>query len=163
MADQLVDDVRQFLRGVEAVQDELATLYQRKRIALTEARASELLSIAESESRLAKQMQGHLARRRQILENSAGQGLPGDSIQNLLKALGGSARTELEPAVNRLRGAAAATRRENWIHWIVAQRAMNHHNELLELIASCGRKSPTYSRSPGQNASGGGAILDASA
>jgi hypothetical protein len=31
------------------------------------------------------------------------------------------------------------------------------------LIAHCGRKSPTYSRRPGQEQSGGGAILDASA
>ena len=163
MSGQLAEDIRQFLRGVEATQDDLAALYRRKRAALTQARPGELLQIADSETGLAKQLQAHLARRRQILRDSAQAGLPGDSIQKVVASLGEEARAELEPHVARARRTAGEVRRETWIHWIITQRALCHYQNLLELIAHCGRKSPTYSRRPGQEPSSGGAILDASA
>src|SRR3989304_3032331 len=77
MSGQLAEDIRQFLRGVEATQDDLAALYRRKRAALTQARPGELLQIADSETGLAKQLQAHLARRRQILRDASQAGLPG--------------------------------------------------------------------------------------
>ena len=163
MSEQLVDEIRQFLRGVQSAQDDLAALYRRKRAALTAARAGELLQIAESETLLVQELQAQLARRREILRESALAGLPGDSIQHVVASLGAEARADLEPHVERARRTAGEVRRETWVHWIIAQRALCHYQNLLELIAHCGRKSPTYSRRPGQDHSGGGAILDASA
>ncbi len=160
---QLVEDIRRFLRGTLALQDEMSVLYRRKRIAMTEARAAELLQIADTETRLAKQLQVKLAERRQLLRESAEAGYPGNTVQEVVSALGGEIRAELEPQVTRARQVADDVRRETWIHWIIAQRTLGHYRDLLDLVAQCGRTSPTYSRRPGQEISGGGAILDASA
>jgi hypothetical protein len=52
-------------------------------------------------------------------------------------------------------------RYENLIQWIISQRAYHHLSEMLELIAHCGKKSPTYSRHP-DGRTVGGAVLDTS-
>lgn len=163
MSDALVAEVRGYLRSFEATQEQLGELYRHKRTALIEARAGDLMRITESESRLALELKEQLGRRRQILQQSTKAGLPGDSIRALVASLHPEARVEFETQIERAHATAAQVRRESWIHFIIAQRSLHHFNELTELIAHCGQKSPTYSRVRGNEATSGGAILDASA
>jgi hypothetical protein len=163
MSDALVADVRGYLRSFEATQEELGELYRLKRTALIEARAGDLMRITESETKLAFDLKDQLGRRRQILQQSKSAGLPDDSIRALVAALHPEIRAELEPQIERAHATASQVRRESWIHFIIAQRSLHHFNELTDLIAHGGQKAPTYSRSRGQEATSGGAILDASA
>ncbi|MGE3314792.1 MAG: flagellar export chaperone FlgN [Planctomycetaceae bacterium] len=163
MSEALVAEVRKFLRNYESTQLELGELYRHKRTALVEANTPDLLRIAESESKLAIDLKDQLGRRRQILQQSAKAGLPGESIRSLVAAFDQKSRAELEPQIERAQATATHVRRESWIHFIIAQRSLHQYNDLMELIAHCGQKSPTYSRVRGQETTGGGAILDASA
>ncbi len=163
MSEALVAEVRRFLRNFETTQEELGELYRHKRTALIEARAPDLMRIAESENRLALDLKDQLGRRRQILQRSASAGLPAESIRTLVAAFDPKSRAELEPQIERAQSMATQVRRESWIHFIIAQRSLHQYNDLMELIAHCGQRSPTYNRTRGQETTGGGAILDASA
>jgi hypothetical protein len=163
MSEALVAEVRRYLRSFESTQEQLGELYRHKRTALIQARAADLLRIAEAETKLAGELKDQLARRRQILEQSEDAGLPVDSIRSLVASFDPDSRAELMPQIERAQTSATKVRRESWIHFIIAQRSLHQYNDLMELIAHCGQKSPTYNRSRGQETSGGGAILDASA
>lgn len=163
MADALVAELRRYLRRFQTTQEQLEELYRDKRSALIAARAADLLQIAETEAKLVGELKDQLGDRRKLLARSAGMGIPAESIRSIVKALDADARAELEPQIARAQSAATQNRRESWIHFIIAQRSLHQYNDLLELIAHCGQKSPTYSPARSQEASGGGAILDASA
>jgi hypothetical protein len=164
MSEALVAEVRRYLRNLETTQGELEELYRDKRTALVEARAADLVRIADSETRLAAELKEQIGRRRRILQQSAQAGMPGDSIRNLVSSFDSDARAELEPQMEKAQTTATQVRRESWIHFIIAQRSLHQYNDLMELIAHGGQKSPTYSRFRGQENSGsGGSILDASA
>jgi len=161
MSTQLLDEIQQFLQELEPTQDEFLTLFGQKRIAVTRADTDAMLRLADSEAKLTEQMRLHLDRRRRILQQANQKGLPSDSIQALVGELGDSSQEPLKQGIERSLAKSESIRRESWVHWIVAQRGLNHCTELLDLIAYCGAKAPTYSRGPDQQTSGG-AILDAS-
>lgn len=161
MSGQLMRAIRQHLSALEQTQDELSALLKRKRSALINARADELGRIAGAEEQLANRLKAHLTCRRRILQQAQEQGTPSDSILNLVVQIGGDDREQLERRIERARVAAEQIRRLGWVDWIVAQRALRQHNELLELIAHCGEKAPTYSNQPSKETAGG-AILDTS-
>jgi hypothetical protein len=161
MSAELCQRVKEFLQALEPTQDELIVFFGKKRTALRAAQQVELVRLVDSEAELAKQMQRHLGRRQQILQQARQSGLPSDSILTLVVAIGGDQREQLEQRIQRARTKSEKIRTESWIHWIVTQRALNHFSELLDLIAHCGRQAPTYSQGPSEETTGG-AILDAS-
>ena len=161
MGAQLLDEIRQFLHGLERAQEELSTLYAEKRTALIHGRSDDLMRIAQTESTLADTLKSLLDRRGQILDQARRSGVDADSILTLVGAAGGDDRVVLEPRIQQLRRSADELRRETWIHWIIAHRAYSHYSELLELVAHSGKNSPTYDQKSNE-ASSGGAIFDAS-
>jgi hypothetical protein len=161
MASRLLEEVTQFLTALEAAQEELLSVYKSRRAAMTAARAAQMQQLAEAESKITAELQKHLAERQRILEEAARNGYPSDSVLSLVSAIAGSEREELEERIVRSRLRSEKIRKESWVQWIVSQRALLHYNEMLNLIAECGKRSPTYSREPNAR-SAGGAILDAS-
>lgn len=161
MGAQLLDEIRQFLHGLERAQQELSTLYAEKRTALVQGRNDDLMRIAQTESTLADTLKSLLGRRGQILDQAKSSGVDANSILTLVGAVGGDDYVALEPRIEQLRRNADELRRETWIHWIIAHRAYSHYSELLELVAHSGKKSPTYDEKSKESSSGG-AIFDAS-
>ncbi len=161
MSSHLLQQIIQFLQELEPTQDDLLSLFGERRGAVTAARTADMLRLAQRESELTQQMQQHLDRRQQILTNAGQNGLPDDSLSDLVTVIGGNRQQFLNERIERSRGKSEAIRRESWIHWIITQRAFNHYTELLDLIAHRGKKSPTYSRERDLE-SNGGAIIDAS-
>jgi hypothetical protein len=158
----ILDDIRQFLQVLEAIQDEQSTAFQAKRDALRTAKAPVLRALAEQEVDLTRRLQLQLARRQQILQKAAAAGLPAQSLESAVSAIRDAESAPLRARIARARERSEVIRRENLTHWIVAQRAFHHYSELLELIAHRGQKSPTYAIGAARE-SAGGAILDASA
>ena len=161
MSASLLKEVKQFLSALEATQDELAELFGRKRTALTQARSDELLRLAASEASLTGRLQAALGQRQRILNDAKQQGLPSQSLSELAPAIAGDERDRLRSRIERARGMSDRIRQESWIHWIIAHRTYSHYTELLNLIANCGKKAPTYSQKPSEESTGG-VILDAS-
>lgn len=159
MSVETLDQIGQFLASLEATQTELSSLLEKKRAALVDARADELLRLSRIEADLTERLQGHLDSRRQILQQAEQSGSAAESIRQLVAESGGE---HLEPRLQRAERLAETLRRESWIHWIISQRTCRHYCDLLELIAHCGEAAPTYGRSLSRQTTGG-AILDASA
>ena len=159
MTADLMEEVRQFLPALEATQTELAALYEDKLRATRTADAGRMLTLADVEADLVKRLEGHIEHRGRILERARQSGLACDSIQSLVATAGADAlRKRIDDAKtrsNRLRSA-------SWVQWIASQRALLYYAELIELIAQCGDRSPTYGPAARDSRSGG-ALLDATA
>jgi hypothetical protein len=155
-----LDTLRRFLADLEVVQSALRTLLAEKRRALAAADAGALEQVAALEAERVRELQSLLVRRREIL-GTAGPGTA-SSVTELVETIGGGDAEPLKQQIERIRAASEAIRREAWVHWIVARSMSSHYSELLELIANCGRETPTYEERPATHARAGGAILDAS-
>ena len=159
----LLAEVTSLLDRLEATQEELLALFNRKLVALTAAQADEIVKLAESETKLSDRLKQHLAERQRILQQAKERGLACRSVVDVVNAIGGRDRDAIKRRANDSRRRSAKLRQESWIHWIIAHRAIRHHSELLNLIAHCGEKAPTYDKTTGTEPSAGGAILDTSA
>jgi len=161
MERQLLIEIRQFLAALESTQNDMLSLFERKRAALHKAIPSELMQLAEPEAELASRMQRLLQHRGRILEAARQAGLPDESVQVLVGRIG-SGTGDLTPRIQRAKYKSDELRRESWVQWVITHRACSHYGNLLDIIANCGEKRPTYSQDQGHTTSGG-AILDASA
>jgi hypothetical protein len=157
----ILDEIKQFLHDLEVTQGALAALQNEKQAAMVGANPDELLRLAAAEGDLSKRLQALLKRRGIILQRAAQQGFPSDSLLTLVSATAGNERQALTARMERARLTAARLRQQSWTHWIIAQRSYNHYSSLLDLIAHCGEKAPTYTRGPSLERTGG-AILDTS-
>lgn len=161
MAMPLVDEVGRFLDRLETTQKDLARVYGQKRSALVRADAGELNRLAQAEGELVERLRALLNERRRILEEAARVGYSCATLHRLVGLLAGNKRGVWQARINRAQEALRRLQREGWTHWIIANRACHHYTEVLELIAHCGEKAPTYGQRTEQPATGG-AILDAS-
>lgn len=162
MSATLLNRVKQFLKTLEPLQDATLSLFERKRGAVTSADPAEMLKLAEVEAELTRSMQETLGTRREILFEAKRTGLPFGSIVELVNAVATDEREILSIRLKTARRKSERIRRESWVQWVISQRANTYYNELLELIAYSGKRSPVYSDKPSLP-SGGGTILDASA
>jgi hypothetical protein len=153
--------VERFLKSLESTQNDLLAVYSRKRDALRGARADELGELSQAEEMLTKRLQALIEQRAQILQHARTAGLAGESMLELVESIGGDRQPALTARIEQSRELSSRLRFESWIHWIVAHRAYNHCTEMLDIIAHCGRTSPTYQTGPNQERTGS-AILDAS-
>lgn len=161
MPEHLLEEVKSFLPALEGIQDELSNLFDAKLAATRRAQADELLRLSEFESTLVERLKARLEHRRRILKQAGERGLPDDSIRSLVTRIDGADESGLRARLEAARTRSDRLRQESWIQWIAAQRALNHHAELIELIAHSGKKAPIYSAQPGADGTGG-ALLDAS-
>ncbi|MEX0716088.1 MAG: hypothetical protein WD066_05855 [Planctomycetaceae bacterium] len=163
MSGELLHEVRAVVADFESAQAELQRLYGRKRTALVEARAAELIELAQAEAALAERCRGIFARRARVLSRAATQGICGDTLAAVTGQVAGPEARELGDRIETSRRRSELLRREHWALWIIAQRASRHHVELIELVAEHGRRSPVYEQDRAARHVAGGAILDASA
>ena len=105
-------------------------------------------------------MRQALNRRREILDEATRDNLPAGSLTELAAAITGGQHAALAHRLDRARHATEELRREGWNHWIISHRTCQQYTDLLNLIAHCGQKPPTYSRDA-HDKSIGGVILDA--
>lgn len=161
MSTQLLEEVKRYLPALEDAQQQLAEHFERKSVVMKAARADELLRLADVERTLVARLQEQLAQRAGILKRAGASGFPADSLEQLVRAIGGDDAPPLEARMGRLRENAAELRRESWVHWIVAHRTCTHYADLLEFISHNGKTAPTYEEQPAAHSTGG-AILDAS-
>ncbi len=156
MADGLRDAVGDYVGRVEAVQADLLATYRRKRVALAAADADGLRRLEPGETAAAERLRGLIEERTRLLARAKQFGLPGGSLAELSRAVGGDRATSERIAACRRR--AASLRQEGWVQWVVARRGLAHTTELLDLIARRGVRAAGYGE-----AAPGGALLDASA
>lgn len=159
---QLLGQILGVLNDLEPIQKQLLNLYQEKSKALKQVDVELIEQLGALEEQLTRELQFVILRRQQLLQEAEKQGLPADSMQNLLSALGVDKSNPIFQRIYDAQEQSQALRHESWVQWIVSQRSYQHYSQILELIAHAGQKVPTYSRGQNENNTGG-AIFDASA
>jgi hypothetical protein len=162
---ELARDIEDLLVAIEETQAALAGVYRDKRAAIRHANGPGLDQLTTIEETLVADLQVHLRRREQILQQARQMGLPADSLSSVVRTLDEPLRERLIAQIEETRRVADANRRESWILWIVCKQSLRFFSDVIELIANGGRRAPIYLARPGAVAelSTGGSLLDAQA
>ena len=162
---ELARDIEDLLVAIDETQAALAGVYRDKRAAIRQANGPGLDRLTTIEETLVADLQVHLRRREQILQQARQLGLPADSLSSVVRTLDEPLRERLIAQIEETRRVADANRRESWILWIVCKQSLRFFTDVLELIANGGRRAPIYLARPGAVAelSTGGSLLDAQA
>jgi len=151
-------ELAEFLTELSSVQSETLELLAEKRKFLAEVDAAGLDGLVAREQELMSRLQACLDGRARLLERAEQQGLPSDSIQSLARALPAGKQGDLGGQVNEANGRTRLLRHQSLTNWVLAQRTLLHLSQMLEIIATGGKKRPTYSREESHEE--GGALVD---
>jgi hypothetical protein len=162
---ELEQDIEELLVSIDETQDTLSAAYRDKRAAIRQANSPEIDRLTKVEESSVADLQVHLRRREQILQQARQLGLPADSLTGVVQTFDEPHRERLLAQIEQTRRMADANRRESWILWIVCKQSLRFFSDVIELIANGGRRAPIYLARPGAVAelSTGGALLDAKA
>jgi flagellar biosynthesis/type III secretory pathway chaperone len=148
-------EIAGFLTDLTAVQDQTLETLRRKRRHLVALDTQSLAAMAPEEDRLIEQLQQCLQRREQLLARAAQEGLPGENIKSLVKALPQQDGQPLKKSVQSATARMGLLQHESLTNWVLVQRTMLHLAQLLEIIATGGRPQPTYAKGDAAAPSGG--------
>lgn len=135
-------ELARFLEELSTIQGRVIDLLNRKQRLLVAADGEGLAAMAPEEAEIEEQLKQCLIWRAKLLEKAADQGLPSDRITNLAGAVGASRQLK-----RQLAGATHQARLmqiHNLTNWMLNQRALIHLSQLIEIIATGGRRHPTY-------------------
>ncbi len=148
--------IAEFVAELSQVQDRLLQVLRRKRQLIVEGEAAEIRELEEEEKAVGLELAACHERRQALLAEAAAAGLPGESLQELAQAL--PEGEQLEPQLHAAGAAMRLLQHESLTNWVLAQQAFLHLSQLLEIVATGGRKKPTYSKCDA--AAGRGALVD---
>jgi hypothetical protein len=162
---ELARGIEDLLAAIDETQTALGVTYRDKRAAIRQANGPEIERLTKLEQRWVADLEAHLRRREQILQQARQNGLPADSLGSLSRSFNDPPRERLLAKIEEVRRVAEANRRESWILWIVCKQSLRFFSDVIELIANGGRRDPVYRARRGTVAelSTGGALLDAKA
>lgn len=148
------EDLAALLEDLSQVQDELLQVLTQKRQCMATGDMPGMRDLQPAEDALGQRLQQCHDRRATLLAEAAGQGLPGGSLQDLASALqrhgGGDLRRDVKQTSHRMR----LLQHQSLTNWVLAQKALLHVAQLLEIIATGGRLQPTYGKDTGHHARG---------
>lgn len=147
-----------FLTELSTVQDELMAVLHRKLEFLRAADSAALGDLIPLEQALAERLQGCYERRLELLERAREQGLVAESLTALTETLPSERRRHWRHELDRAAGKSRLLQHHSLTNWVVVQRTLLHLAQLLEIIATGGRRNPTYGK--GEPAAAGGVLLD---
>jgi flagellar biosynthesis/type III secretory pathway chaperone len=152
------EDLVGLLEELSQVQDELLDVLARKRQCMAVGDARGMIDLQPAEQTLGQRLQQCHDRRAKLLAEATHQGLPSGSLGDLASALerqgGGDLRREVKQSSARMR----LLQHQSLANWVLAQKALLHVAQMLEIIATGGRQRPTYGKDAGAQARG--ALVD---
>lgn len=136
--------IADLLGELSQVQAELLELLQQKQRRMATQNPSDLTPLMEREQQLACRMQACHDRRAALLAQAKAEGLPDDSILSLTAAVEGGPRGPMSRQAKETQARMRLLQHHSLVNWVLAQRALLHVAQLLEIIATGGRLQPTY-------------------
>lgn len=126
------------------VQDELFQVLDAKRERLRTADAAGIEELQQREETICQRLELCHKRRSELLAEAQRHGLPGDSVASLATTVSkdpsGKLGKQAKVAASNMR----LLQHQSLTNWVLAQRALLHVSQLLEIIATGGRLQPTY-------------------
>ena len=154
-------DITALLNELSAAQTDLLSLLDEKRRLLVSRDAAALAEMAPREAAIIARLQACQGHRRELLDRAASQQLPSDSIRSLAKVMPSPARQEMNDQVEAAARRFRLLSHHSLANWVLIQRSLLHLSQLLEIIATGGRKSPTYGKV--ETGRSGGSLVDQAA
>ena len=137
-------EIAALLDELSCVQDELLAVLALKREQLVAGDLAALAEMQVREEQLAERLKRCQEQRSDLLAAARKAGLAGDSLGKLAGAASGRNRSKLGEQVNAASARMRLLRNESITNWVLAQRALLHVSQLVEIIATGGRLQPTY-------------------
>lgn len=154
-------DLSALLGELSATQGDLLALLNEKRHLIVARDTAGLAEMAPREEAIVVRLQACQQSRRELLERAANQQLPSDSIRSLAKVLPEPARAGVAQQVEEASRRFRVLSHQSLTNWVLIQRSLLHLSQLLEIIATGGRKSPTYGKV--ESTRPGGSLVDQAA
>jgi len=155
MEPSLESELARLLGDILTVQGDLLSVISKKRECLADPDAEGLDAIGVEEQRLSAVLAECMQRREHLLEVARKGGLPNDSLDSLSRALPRERRDAIHANVQRAKHQAKLLRTESLTNWLIIQRTLLHLSQMLEILATGGRKTPTYGDKQPVGATGG--------
>ncbi len=137
-------EVAALLEELSSVQDELLAVLAEKRERLVAGDLAALAQTQKREEQLASRLKLCQERRADLLAAARKAGHPGDSLGKLASAANSASRGKLGEQVKAASSRMQLLRNESITNWVLAQRALLHVSQLVEIIATGGRLQPKY-------------------
>lgn len=147
-----------FMTDLSSIQDETLEVLTQKRECLAKINTDGLEELSGREQALMNRLQACLQRRTELLEQAELQGLPSTSIGALAKSLPLGKRGDLDRQVKQANGRTRLLQHHSLTNWVLAQRTLLHLSQMLEIIATGGKKRSTYSKEDPSES--GGSLVD---
>lgn len=157
----LTDTARDWETEIGSLLDELAQVQSDLLAVLRDKRASlatvDLAGLAETQAReelLAQRLKDCQRRRTELLAEARQQGRPADSLGKLASLASQGKASKLREQVKHSGANMRLLQHESLSNWVLAQRALLHVSQLVEIIATGGRMQPTYGEGESVHARG---------
>ena len=142
------------LDDLSAVQEEMLATLAVKREQLARVDLPGLAQTQSREEQLALRLKQCQERRADLLTMARKTGLDGGSLGKLATAASPGRRGKLSEQAKSATAKMRLLRHESLTNWVLAQRALLHVSQLVEIIATGGRLQPTYGEKQSVHASG---------
>lgn len=149
------EELAALLGELSSTQSELLQFLVEKRNRLAAGDTIGLATMQSREVDLSNRLQQCHERRGQLLVAAAGAGLPADNLRSLTAAVPKGERQQLSAGVRQATEQARLLQHHSLTNWVLTQRTLLHLSQLLEIIGTGGRASPTYGKAESHSASGG--------
>ncbi|MFW6169869.1 MAG: flagellar export chaperone FlgN [Planctomycetota bacterium] len=151
-------DLAELLEDLIQVQDELLDVLCRKRECMAAGDQKRMAELQPVEEQLCRRLRSCHDRRSMLLQEVRNQGLPWESLGGLASLLGPGRKEELRKKASDASARMGLLQHNCLANWVLAQKALLHVSQMLEIIASGGRLEPTYGHRAGPAA--GGTLVD---
>lgn len=137
-------DISALLDELSSVQDELFQVLAAKRERLMTADCAGIDELQEREQSVCQRLEQCHQRRAELLAEAERRGLPSDSVSKLASSVAKSSSGKLGKQAKDAAANMRLLQHQSLTNWVLAQRAVLHVSQLLEIIATGGRLQPTY-------------------
>lgn len=155
------EEITALLNELSETQADLLSLLDEKRRLIVARNAAGLADMVPREEAMIERLQACQERRRELLRRAESKQLPSDSIRSLAKVMPEPARGEIAEHVDEAARRFRILSHHSLANWVLIQRSLLHLSQLLEIIATGGRKNPTYGKV--EQARPGGSLVDQAA
>jgi hypothetical protein len=156
--DNCETQLAQLLQDLTQVQDELLDVLSKKRQLMANGDRQGMLDLQPQEEQLCERLQQCHDRRASLLQDAQQRGLPSESLGDLASVLKQRGKGDLRREVKNATSRMGLLQHNCLANWVLAQKALLHASQMLEIIATGGRLQPTYDNRTGHTVSG--ALVD---
>jgi flagellar biosynthesis/type III secretory pathway chaperone len=132
------------LDELTSVQDELFQVLDAKRERLMTADCEGIEALQLREEQICQRLEQCHQRRGELLAEAQRRGLPSDSVTTLASSVSKDPAGKLGKQAKTAAANMRLLQHQSLTNWVLAQRALLHVSQLLEIIATGGRLQPTY-------------------